>query len=53
MVNRNWTTPFEPRETLRDRRTQKKCDVLEDDEYLLNAYDTCAVRFKNTDFGEN
>jgi hypothetical protein len=48
MQNRNWTTPFQVREKITERRYEKPCpeDTKKGkNSYLLSGYDTCVMKF--------
>lgn len=49
MQNRNWTTPYQVRETLLTRRIEKPCPHDHENSgpygYKLPGYDTCVIRF--------
>lgn len=51
MQNRNWTTPFDVRNTLAERRNEKPCQKTAIAmQYNLKAYDTCVIRLSNNQF---
>jgi len=47
MVSRNWTTPFQVRETFYQRRYEKPCTRSPEGNggYILPGYDTCVIRY--------
>jgi len=48
MLHRNWTTPFQVRESLNQRRVEKPCVRWPEGgkySYKLPSYDTCVIRF--------
>jgi len=48
MMHRNWTTPFQVRESLNQRRVEKPCVKWPEGgkySYKLPGYDTCVIRF--------
>lgn len=46
MLNRNWTTPFQVRLNVFQKRTEKPCTKVQgtEFEYVLQPYDTCVMR---------
>ena len=47
MVSRNWTTPYQVRETIYQRRYEKPCSRSPEGNggYILPGYDTCVIRY--------
>ena len=53
MQDRNWKIPFQPRTKFSERRTEKPCKHFGNaspDSRLLAPYDTCVLRFTESDF---
>jgi hypothetical protein len=54
MVDRNWETPYQVREYISFRRTEKPCPRKEGSvvQFTLPGYDTCVMRFHQADIDQ-